>query len=124
MLLVGLEVALEPAHLRIALEREHVGGDAVKEPAVVGDDHRAAGERLERVLERAQRIHVEIVRGLIEQQQVAAAAQELGEVHAVSLASGERPDARLLVCALEVEAGGVLARVDHPLSHLELVHAL
>src|SRR3954447_13049689 len=42
--LVGLEVALEPLHLRVALEREHVRADAVQEPAIVRDDHRAAGE--------------------------------------------------------------------------------
>src|SRR3954451_14756808 len=50
MLLVGLEVALEPCDVRVALEREHVRGDAVQEPAVVGDDHRAAGKFEQRVL--------------------------------------------------------------------------
>src|SRR4051812_49127390 len=44
VLLVGLEVALEPRHLGVALEREHVGRDPVQEPAIVGDHHRAAGE--------------------------------------------------------------------------------
>ncbi len=33
-LVVG-EVALEPAHLAVALEGEHVRGDAVEEPTVV-----------------------------------------------------------------------------------------
>ena len=84
-------------HLGVALEGQHVGGDAVQEPAVVGDHDRAAGERQQRVLERAQRVHVEVVGGLVEQQQVAAAAQQLGEVHAVALAAGELADARLLV---------------------------
>ena len=96
VLLVGLEVALEPPHLRVALEGEHVRGDAVEEPAVVGDDHRAAGECEQRVLERAQRVDVEIVRGLVQQQQVAAAAQQLGQVHAVALAAREVADLRLL----------------------------
>ena len=41
------EVALEPAHLAVALEREDVGGDPVEEPPVVADDDRAPGERLE-----------------------------------------------------------------------------
>src|SRR6202035_3889475 len=50
-LLVGLEVALEPRHLRIALEREHVRRDAVEEPAVVRDHDHAAGKRQQRVLE-------------------------------------------------------------------------
>ena len=44
VLLVGLEVALEPRDLRVALEREDVRRDAVQEPAIVGDDHRAARE--------------------------------------------------------------------------------
>src|SRR5690348_6931847 len=44
VLLVGLEVALEPRDLRVPFEGEHVRRHAVQEPAVVGDDHRAAGE--------------------------------------------------------------------------------
>ena len=70
--LVLAEVALEPAHLRVALEGEHVGGDAVEEPAIVADDHGAAGERLEAVLEGPQRVDVEVVGRLVEQQHVAA----------------------------------------------------
>ena len=87
--LVLLERALEPAHVRVALEHQQVRRDAVEEPAVMADDHRAAGEALERVLERAQRVDVEVVRGLVEQQQVGAAAQQLGEVQAVALAARE-----------------------------------
>src|SRR5450759_1192402 len=41
---VVLEVALEPLHVAVALEGEHVGGDAVEEPAVMADDNGAAGE--------------------------------------------------------------------------------
>ena len=72
--LVVLVVALEPDHLAVALEGEHVRGDAVEEPAVVADDDHAAGEVEQRVLERAQRVDVEVVGRLVEQQQVAAAA--------------------------------------------------
>src|SRR5689334_1535995 len=36
--LVVLVVALEPDHPAVALEGQHVGGDAVQEPAVVADD--------------------------------------------------------------------------------------
>src|SRR5690554_4540058 len=50
------EVAFEPPHLRVAFEGEHMGGDAVEEPPVVADDHRAAGESLEGVFERPQRV--------------------------------------------------------------------
>ncbi len=41
---VGLVVALEPDHLRVSLEGQDVGGDAVQEPAVMADHHGAAGE--------------------------------------------------------------------------------
>ncbi len=87
-----------------------MGGDAVEEPAVVGDDDGAAGEGEQRLLERAQRVDVEVVGRLVEQQHVAAAAQQLGEVQAVALAAGELAELLLLVGALEVEAGDVLAR--------------
>src|SRR3954451_19762742 len=90
--LVGLEVALEPRDLRVALEGEYVRGDPVEEPAVVGDDHRAAREGEERLLERAQRVHVEVVRRLVEEEQVPAAPQELRQMHAVALAARELPD--------------------------------
>src|SRR5215218_6216421 len=76
---------LEPRRLRLALEGEDVGRDAVEEPAVVRDDDRAAGEFEQRVLERAQRVDVEVVGRLVEQEQVAAAAQQLREVDAIAL---------------------------------------
>src|ERR1051326_1017217 len=79
VLLVGVEVALEPADLAVALEGQDVGRDAIQEPAVVGDDHRTAGEAQQRLLEGAQRVDVEVVGRLVEQQQVAARAQELGQ---------------------------------------------
>ena len=72
---------------------------AVEEPAVVGDDHGAAGEVEQRLLERAQGVDVEVVGRLVEQQQVAAAAQQLGQVDAVALAAGELADLLLLVGA-------------------------
>src|SRR4029077_13657069 len=78
--LVVRVVALEPDHLAIALEGQHVRGDAVEEPAIVADDDAATREREQRVLERAQRVDVEVVRRLVEHEDVAAGAQELGEV--------------------------------------------
>src|SRR3712207_7404899 len=49
--------------------------------------HRAAGEVEERLLERAQRVDVEVVRRLVEEQDVAAALEQLGQVDAVALAA-------------------------------------
>jgi PAS domain-containing protein len=51
--LVVLVVPLEPRDLAVALEREDVRRDSIEEPAIVGDDHGAAGERQQRVFERA-----------------------------------------------------------------------
>ena len=69
VLLVGLEIALEPVPigrmLVVALPRQDVRGDAVEEPAVMGDHHGAARELDERVLERLQRLDIEVVRRLV-----------------------------------------------------------
>src|SRR6516225_3613082 len=119
VLLVVLEVAREPLDVAVALERQNVRGDAVEEPAVVADDDGAAGKILERLLERAQRVDVEIVRGLVEQQHIGARLEHLGEMHSVPLAARERGDFLLLVGALEVEGGAVGARIHLALAELD-----
>ena len=96
-LLVLGEVALEPADLAVALEGEHVGRDPVEEPAIVADDDGAAGERLEARLERPERVDVEVVGRLVEQQDVAARLEQLGQVDPVALAAGQLADRLLLV---------------------------
>ncbi len=121
--LVVLVVALEPDGLRVAFERQDVRGDAIEEPAVVADHDGAAGEVQQRLFERAQRVDVEVVGRLVEQQQVAAGAQQLGEMHAVALAARERADLALLRGALEVEPRHVGARRDRALPHHDLVFA-
>src|SRR5687768_17305286 len=63
LLLVGLVllvVAVEEHRVRVALEGEDMGRDAVEEPAVVRDDQHAAGEFEQRLLERAQGLDVEV----------------------------------------------------------------
>src|SRR4029079_19345369 len=56
--LIRGEVVLKPEPFRlvvvITLPRQDVRARPVEEPAVVGDDHRAAGEVVQRVLQRAQ----------------------------------------------------------------------
>jgi len=65
----------------LAFEGEDVGG-AVEEPAVVADDHGAAGEVLERGFEGLEGFDVEFVGRFVEQDDVAAAGQGLGQVDA------------------------------------------
>src|SRR5256712_3579919 len=113
-LLVRLVVALEPAHSAVALEDQHVRRDAIQEPAVVADDHDASREVEQRLFERAQRVHVQIVRRLVEQEDVAARTKQLGQVDSVSLAAGEIADPFLLVGAAKSERRGVRARVARP----------
>ena len=97
--LVVAEVALEPADLGVALEGEHVGGDAVEEPAVVADDHGAPREAQQGLLQGPQRVDVEVVGGLVEEQDVAAGLQHLGQLDPVALAARELADLLLLVAA-------------------------
>ncbi len=74
------------------------------------DHHHAAGEFQQRVFQRAQRFHVEVVGRFVQQQHVAAGDQRLGQVQAAALAARQRTDMLLLVAALEVEAADVGAR--------------
>ncbi len=108
--IVGI-VALEPDHLAVAFECEHVGGDPVEKPAIVRDHHCAAREIEQCFLQRAQRLDVEIVGRLVEQQHVAAALEQLGQVQPIALAAGELTDDLLLIGAAEVEARHVAARL-------------
>src|SRR6478735_8682870 len=110
--LVLAEVPFEPADLTVALEGQHVGGNAIEEPSIVTDDDSTAGEVLERGFEGPQRVDVEIVGRLVEQQHVAAGLEDLGQVHPVALAATEISHSLLLIAALEVEAGAVSPTVD------------
>ena len=65
------------------------GGDAVEQEAIVGDEDERAGELGEALLEHLERRDVEIVGGLVEQQQVGGLEHEAGEVHAGALAARE-----------------------------------
>ena len=62
----------------IALAGEDVGGDAVEEPAVVGDDEDAACEFEQGVFQGAQGLHVEVVRRFVQEQHITALDQGLG----------------------------------------------
>ena len=86
-----------------ALVGEDVRRDAVEEPPVVGDDHGAAGELEQRVLEARQGLDVEVVGRLVEQQQVAALLERERQVQAVALTTGEHAGLLLLVGSLEAE---------------------
>src|SRR5438128_7924269 len=78
--LVGLVVPLAPDDLAVALESKDMGCYPVEEPAIVADDHGAATEAEQGFFQRAQGIDIEIVGRLVEEQDIAAAAEQLGQV--------------------------------------------
>src|SRR5690606_36047804 len=121
--LVGLEVALEPLDVAVALEGQDVRGDTIEEEAVVADDHRAAREVLERRLEGRQCLSIEVVGRLVQEQQVAAFLQHLGEMHAIALTARKQADLLLLVRPAEIEPADVGTRRHLALAKLDDVLA-
>ena len=98
--LVVLIVTFEPHDRAVAFECQHVRGDPIEKPAIVADDDGAARKREQCFFECAQRIDVEIVRRLVEKEQVTARLEELRQVDAVALASRKAADLTLLIATL------------------------
>ena len=90
---------LEPARV-VALERdapaavelEDPAGHVVEEVAVVGDGHDGPGVVPQEPLQPRDRFGVEVVGGLVEQQQVGGGEQEAAQGHAALLTAGEVGD--------------------------------
>ena len=126
--LIGLKVALKPipvARVLVgALPRQDVRGDAVQEHTVVANDHRTARELEQRGLERGKRLDVEVVRGLVEEQQVAALLERKRQVQTVALAAGKHAGTLLLVLALKAKARHIGAARDLGLADHHVVQAV
>ena len=103
-----LEVLLDPAgevaDPAVAVERVDVVADALDEVAVVADDDERAGPAVEQVLERGQRVDVEVVRRLVEQQHVRLVHQQAHQLQPPALAAGEVAHERARALAAEAEA--------------------
>ena len=95
-------VALEPIavapgvapHLSIGLEHERRRDHGVEKVSIVAHDEQRAFVLGEPVLERFERLDVEIVRRLVEHEQVGGLREQLGEDHAIALAARQRRDRR------------------------------
>ena len=90
----------------------------------MANDHRAARELEQRRFERGQRLDVEVIRGLVEEQQVAALLERERQVQTVTLATGEYASALLLVLALKAKARHISAAGDLGLAHHHMVQAI
>src|SRR2546428_1412720 len=85
VVVVAAEVARQPAVVDVG----DLGADAIDEVAVVRDEHDGAREAGERRLEHLTRGEVEMVRGLVETQDVGRPHQQLGQRQARLLAARE-----------------------------------
>ncbi len=75
--------AFEKYNLRIAFKSENMGSNAIKKPAVVRNNYRAAGKVFKTFFERSQGVNVNIVGWLIEQQYIGLRTQGKRQVHTV-----------------------------------------
>ena len=77
---------------RAALHVPHAGADLVEEPAVVGDADERGAARPQVLGQPGDALDVEVVGGLVEDDQVLLGDEQLGERDPAPLAAGERAD--------------------------------
>ena len=88
-------VVLEVAGVQRRLAAVHLDdrvGDAADQVSVVGDQHHRAAEGIEGVLQDVAGLDVEVVRRLVEAQEIGRIGEELGEGEAGLLAAGQHAD--------------------------------
>ena len=90
----------------MARKLEDARGDAVEEVSVMRDDQDPAGVILEEALEPLNHVDVEVVRRLVEEEEVRLAQERLRQADARLLAAGEMRDVLLKVLLREAEAEG------------------
>ena len=74
------------------MDLEHTRGDAVDQVAVVGDQQERAGVLDQGRGEGVDGLHVEVVRGLVEEEEVGVADEQPQQAEAAALAAGEGGD--------------------------------
>ena len=92
LLLEPGRVVAFPGNARAAIELEDPAGDVVEEVAIVGDRDDGARIVLEEALEPGDRFGIEMVRRLVEQEQVGRLEQQPAQRDAAPLAARERAD--------------------------------
>ena len=97
-----------------AVELEDPAGDVVEEVAVVGDGDHGALVVGEEALEPVDGLGVEVVRRLVEEQQVGRGEEQAAERDAAALAAGERGDVAVALGEPERVHRAVERRVERP----------
>src|SRR5882724_10763110 len=98
-------------HRAIAFKGENMTRDAVEKPAIVRYHHRAARKVLQAFLERTDRVHIEVVGGFVEEDEIRAALQKTRQMNAVALAAREDADLFLLVSSGKTKVCAVSAGI-------------
>jgi hypothetical protein len=62
---VGREIAFEVRHLRVTLESEDMGGQAIEKPAIMRDHHHATRKAGDGLFEVLQGIDIEVIGGFV-----------------------------------------------------------
>ena len=92
---LALEVPLVAAVVQVGrtpLQLQHAVGDPIEHVAVVGDDHDGTPERRQPVLQPGDGVDVQVVGGLVQQEQIALGQQRPGQRRALGLAPGQLGD--------------------------------
>ena len=98
-----------------ALEHERARDDVVEKRAIVADDEQRPRELEQQLLEQIERLDVEIVRRLVEHEQVERAREQPREQQAVSLAARQRAHRRARAIGREEK---ILEIAEHVLAIL------
>ena len=105
----------------VAFRGEHLCHDVVEEAAVMADENDRAGVGRKRLFEHLQRVDVEVVRRLVEHEEIGGQGEQAGEQQAVAFAAGERAHGHVHASRREKEVTHVgddvllLAADLHPL---------
>ena len=118
----------DSAHRAARLDREHVIGDPIEERTVVTREDERAGPVVEEVLEGAERVEVEVVGRLVEDQQVRLSCEHHDQLQAPLLPTREHADRRVLRGGVEPElleqrlvlVVGLAQRTGHQLAHRDV----
>ena len=117
-------VPFKPHDAALAFECQDVCRDAVEKPPVVADDDGAAGKIIERFFERAKRVHIEIIRRFVEQDNVRALFEHLRQMDAVPFAARQSADLLLLIAPRKIEARNISARIDFPRAERDVIQTV
>lgn len=90
----------------------------------MGDNHGAAGEIKERVFQRAQSFHVQIVGRFVKKDQVSALLESQRKVQTVAFTAGKNAGLLLLIGTLEAERRNVGARRHFNVANLDVIEAV